>query len=684
LFETMAEQHPNGELCDTLCSEGTVSAPEIEAAFRSIDRGNFLTDSDRAYDNEPVKEGMLHLSAPYLYAKAVEELDLIGKESIDMLNVGSGTGYLSCIISKLLGPTGSVHGIEINPVLVEHANERIQHLPRELLDSKQLADMQFVCGSCFQLSHEQKYDRIYIGAGAKDSMLPYLLSLLNEGGILVGPFDGKFLKVVKIAATDEQNNNTAAQANQSRQRRKLSGNRRESNGGTISGDSSPNDFNADDYHSTTLSYVAFSPLQGNAPTTTAPKAASNGKDPYVRFLKPVWSPDTHGHFPESFRAAVKVVLMSSRRIYDGQHMMQLTQHEEQQELIKKERVSRDSNTTDTHTHTRQLERVGRSKKRDGARLPSGRFAKRSNSAGAKASRHQSHPLSHPLSHSLSNCSLHTGDDEVEECTQTKTKGKGKGKSQHSKCKGIKGKGKRARSRSSDMTQCDTQQKYEFHINQSDAPCHSSSLPSSLSCGGEIMIVPVIVPPHRRKPLPALPLDVWHKVLSFMGRDWFKPSAMQAMRHQRLASLKCSQGVIGFFTNKVAQGVEALRKSARLNQGVGKISRSVSIGGTNAASNTSMPIGPPGQGQEYEQEYESEEEHEYEQEEEEEEEEEQEHVVQDQQHQYQNQIHRSSFAASDATMMDPIARSIPVRRHRGPPSVSSRESVLRWIAGRCAS
>ena len=42
-----------------------------------------------------------------------------------------------------------------------------------------------------------KYDRIYVGAEAPRSSLLHFCELLNVNGILVGPFDGIFLRAKK-------------------------------------------------------------------------------------------------------------------------------------------------------------------------------------------------------------------------------------------------------------------------------------------------------------------------------------------------------------------------------------------------------------------------------------------------------------------------------------------------------
>jgi protein-L-isoaspartate O-methyltransferase len=50
----------------------------------------------------------VHISAPHIYASAMEALDLVPDSSLSFLNIGSGTGYISCIVAEILGPK-SIH-----------------------------------------------------------------------------------------------------------------------------------------------------------------------------------------------------------------------------------------------------------------------------------------------------------------------------------------------------------------------------------------------------------------------------------------------------------------------------------------------------------------------------------------------------------------------------------------------
>lgn len=67
--------------------------PALASAFRKVDRAAFLgheVSATVAYSQRPVRCGVLHHSAPSLYAKAAGAMRMHGGGSI--LVVGSGTG----------------------------------------------------------------------------------------------------------------------------------------------------------------------------------------------------------------------------------------------------------------------------------------------------------------------------------------------------------------------------------------------------------------------------------------------------------------------------------------------------------------------------------------------------------------------------------------------------------------
>ena len=60
-----------------------------------------------AHADQPIKEGNVHISAPHIYGAVAEALELPKGSSLSFLNLGSGTGYLTCIAASILGPRAS-------------------------------------------------------------------------------------------------------------------------------------------------------------------------------------------------------------------------------------------------------------------------------------------------------------------------------------------------------------------------------------------------------------------------------------------------------------------------------------------------------------------------------------------------------------------------------------------------
>jgi len=117
---------------------------------------------------------------------------------MSFLNIGSGTGYFSSIVSELLGKSAVHDGVDIWPDTVAHAQERCQ---------KQGNDhIKFTIGNVYNLDVDQgmRYDRIYLGACA-NARSKYLYKLLEVGGVLVGPFQAgrsqQLRRVVRCSET---------------------------------------------------------------------------------------------------------------------------------------------------------------------------------------------------------------------------------------------------------------------------------------------------------------------------------------------------------------------------------------------------------------------------------------------------------------------------------------------------
>lgn len=163
-----------------------------------------------AHSDQPLKENNVHISAPHIYGTIAEALDLEPCSSHSFLNIGSGTGYLSCIVSQVLGPNACNYGVEIFPDVVEHAKESLTRW-REARRSKWSetttndngaaafvdCSIEFICGNGLEIDSSKGecqfgFDRIYVGASVHRNNLGKISNLLRPGGVLVAP--GKTLQ----------------------------------------------------------------------------------------------------------------------------------------------------------------------------------------------------------------------------------------------------------------------------------------------------------------------------------------------------------------------------------------------------------------------------------------------------------------------------------------------------------
>mmetsp|Transcript_32467 Transcript_32467/g.84297 ORF Transcript_32467/g.84297 Transcript_32467/m.84297 type:complete len:387 (+) Transcript_32467:31-1191(+) len=235
------------------CGSIPADMPQLAEAFLSVDRGQFVPPeaAEHAYDNAPFRFGVFHLSQPSLYADALVALDL--RPGLSFLNIGSGTGYLSCIVGKLIGD-GVHHGIELHKELVDFATEQAR---------KGGVQATFLHGNANDIdcSGPVRYDRIYIGACVAQHQKA-LMTLLAVGGILVAPFESEasheFRCVKRVSSTRFEIQNLKA-----------------------------------------VQFACLREPEKNRSVISLPV--------------PGWTPRTHKRFPGSFRRALLTTLMAVRR-----------------------------------------------------------------------------------------------------------------------------------------------------------------------------------------------------------------------------------------------------------------------------------------------------------------------------------------------------------------------------------
>jgi protein-L-isoaspartate(D-aspartate) O-methyltransferase len=100
--------------------------PALLRAMRQVPREAFVLEKYRAaaYDDAPLPiPAKQTISQPYVVALMIHALNLDGEAKV--LEVGSGSGYASAILSRMVR---EVHAVERHRALVDYACERLQKL----------------------------------------------------------------------------------------------------------------------------------------------------------------------------------------------------------------------------------------------------------------------------------------------------------------------------------------------------------------------------------------------------------------------------------------------------------------------------------------------------------------------------------------------------------------------------
>ena len=99
-----------------------------------VDRGDFAPNN--FYLNRPIYIGYnVTISAPHMHAFALEHLAPFCTKGAKILDIGSGSGYLTVALSKMTNDSGTVVGIEHIPELYEFGIKNVRKHHANLIDS---------------------------------------------------------------------------------------------------------------------------------------------------------------------------------------------------------------------------------------------------------------------------------------------------------------------------------------------------------------------------------------------------------------------------------------------------------------------------------------------------------------------------------------------------------------------
>ena len=180
-----AADRARARLVDELRDGGRLPSAAVEEAFRAVPRHLFLPDVPlaRAYADEAVAvqavDGVTTSSAsqPSMMAIMLDQLDL--RPGHRVLEIGAGTGYNAALMARIVGPTGAVVAVDIDPDLVDGA---ARHLADAGVDGIELACADGALG----FPAQAPYDRIVLTVGSGD-VRPEWVAQLAPGGRLLLP-----------------------------------------------------------------------------------------------------------------------------------------------------------------------------------------------------------------------------------------------------------------------------------------------------------------------------------------------------------------------------------------------------------------------------------------------------------------------------------------------------------------
>jgi protein-L-isoaspartate(D-aspartate) O-methyltransferase len=166
----------------------------VDAAFYATPRRDFLPRGVRrraSYDGPLTIAAGQTNSQPRTVDDMLRLLDV--RPGQHVLDVGAGSGWTTALLAHLVGPSGVVLGVELEPELVSFGGANLARTHRPW------ATIRLATPGLLGDPDGAPYDRILVSAMAR-SLPTALVDQLADDGVLVVPVDGTMLRVTNPGA----------------------------------------------------------------------------------------------------------------------------------------------------------------------------------------------------------------------------------------------------------------------------------------------------------------------------------------------------------------------------------------------------------------------------------------------------------------------------------------------------
>ena len=134
----------------------------------------------------PIGHGQT-ISAPHMHAACCEQLVAQLRPGARVLDVGSGSGYLTAVLAQLVRPNGVVQGVELVPALAERSIAALDADPAVRAARQDGVRVEVrTADAHWGVAEGAPYDAIHVGAAAEE-VPEALVEQMQRGGRMIIP-----------------------------------------------------------------------------------------------------------------------------------------------------------------------------------------------------------------------------------------------------------------------------------------------------------------------------------------------------------------------------------------------------------------------------------------------------------------------------------------------------------------